>query len=82
MTEYGLQDVINDYLIKNLQKKFRKPMEADIHDHSVRLELLMNYTNLLPSTTITQKITEEDRKKYFLKAFRLNLEESLLLAAE
>ena len=68
-------------MLKNFQNKFRKPMEADIHDHSVRLELLMDYINLLLSTTMTQNITE-DRKDFFPKASQSSGEKSLLLAAE
>ena len=47
-TNYGLQDAIKDYIknwakdpqaknmmLKNFQKNFCKPMEVDIHEHSV-----------------------------------------------
>ena len=91
LTQHGLRDAINDYLrnwtkdprarntiIKNFQKKFRKPMEADIHDHYVRLDLLMDYIDQLPTTTVTPKITEEDRKDFFFESFPVKWREEFV----
>ena len=43
-------------MIKNLTKQFRMPVDTDIHAHWCRLDLLMDYTDLLPTTTVIPKI--------------------------
>ena len=91
MVDYGLQDAIKDYLmnwakdprakntmLNNFQNKFCKPMEADIYDHSVQLKLLMDFIDLLPSTTITKNITEEDREDYFFGSFPVKRREEFV----
>ena len=51
---------IKNTMLKNFQKKFQKPMGIDIYEYSVQLDLLMDYIDLLPSTTIKQKIADKD----------------------
>merc|ERR1712194_550762 len=55
--------------IKNLTRQFRMPVDTDIHTHWCRLDLLMDYTDLLQTTTATPKISQEDRKQYFFDTF-------------
>ena len=59
-------------MIKNLQKQFHKPVDTDIHEHWCRLDIRMDYTDTLPTTTVTPKITKEDRKQYFFETFSIN----------
>ena len=58
-------------MIKNITTQFRLPVNTDIHKHWCRLDLLMDYTDLLPTTTATPKISQEDRKQYFFETFPL-----------
>lgn len=56
-------------MIKNIQKKYWKSIEADIHDHHVWCNLLMDYINILPSTERKTNLTKTKRKDFFYEAF-------------
>ena len=81
-TELGLQEAIQDYIknwakdprvrntmIKNFQKKFRKPIDAEVHEHHMSVDLLMDYIDLLSSTTNKFHLADEEQKDFFFETF-------------
>lgn len=48
-------------------------MEANIHDHHVRFNLLMDHIDLLPSTERKKYLTETKRKDFFFETFPAKL---------
>ena len=45
---YAKDPQVKDRMIASIQTKLRKPMMEWVHDHYNRLDLLMDYINLLP----------------------------------
>ena len=70
-----------DTMLKNIKREFRKPMGADVHEHHVRFDLLMDYIDLLPSTEITTKITEVEKKDFFFETFPTNWRQELVIGS-
>ena len=52
--------------------QLRLPVDTNIHEHWCRFDLLIDYTDLLPTTTATPEISQEDRKQYFFETFPSN----------
>ena len=42
-------------------------MDIDIHEYWCRFDMLIDYIDVLSTTTVTQNISKEDRKQYFFE---------------
>ena len=87
----GLKEAIQDYIkiynrdsraedtmINNIQKKLRKPMDTEVHEYQIRVDLLMDYIDLLPSDNRTAKLIDIERKNFSYKTSPLKWREQFI----